>query len=137
MEAGKELTPYKILIRENHLDYLGHVNHAAYLQIYEEARWEQLVARGYSFDQMNESGIGPIILEVNVKYLKEILLRETITIHTQLHAIKAGKIAELHQKMVKDDGTIASYATIVMCLLDLKKRKMVPINHQWKILFNI
>jgi acyl-CoA thioester hydrolase len=62
---------YEVLIKEQHLDSYGHVNNATYLALYEEARWEAITQRGYGYKTVHETGLGPIVLEVNVKFLKE------------------------------------------------------------------
>ncbi len=71
---------YQLLIREQHLDSYGHVNNATYVSLFEEARWEMSTQRGYGYNKIQESGKGPIILEINLKFLKEVTLRETVTI---------------------------------------------------------
>lgn len=69
---------YPLIIRENHLDSFGHVNNAAYLQIMEEARWEIITAEGFGLKEIQKHGVGPVMLEVNLKFRKELLLRQKI-----------------------------------------------------------
>ncbi|MGZ3743553.1 MAG: acyl-CoA thioesterase [Pseudobdellovibrionaceae bacterium] len=122
---------YKLLIRESHLDTYGHVNNAVYLTIYEEARWEAITARGYGFKKVHESGQGPVILEVNLKFMKELCLREEITITTEL-VDYPGKVGHLKQRMIKPDGSIASEALFTFGLFDIKARKMIDATPEWK-----
>jgi YbgC/YbaW family acyl-CoA thioester hydrolase len=123
---------YKLLIREHHLDTYGHVNNATYLSMLEEARWEVVTQRGYGFKKVHESGQGPVILEVNLKFLKELRLREEITITVELVEYNS-KIGKLKQQMIKADGTVASEAIFVFGLFDLKARKMIEPTAEWKI----
>lgn len=123
---------YKVLIRESHLDTYGHVNNARYLDMYEEARWQLVTDRGYGFKKVHDSGQGPVILEVNLKFMKELRLREEITITTEL-VDYPGKIGRLKQQMIKPDGTVASEAIFVFGLFDLKARKMIEPTAEWKI----
>jgi len=122
---------YKILIREGHLDTYGHVNNARYLDMYEEARWQLVTERGYGFKRVHDSGQGPVILEVNLKFMKELRLREEITITTEL-VDYPGKIGRLKQQMIKPDGSVASEAVFVFGLFDLKARKMIEPTLDWK-----
>lgn len=122
---------YKLLIRESHLDTYGHVNNARYLDMYEEARWQLVTDRGYGFKKVHESGQGPVILEVNLKFMKELRLREEITITTELIDYP-GKVGRLKQQMIKPDGTVASEAVFVFGLFDLKARKMIEPTPEWK-----
>lgn len=123
---------YKLLIRESHLDSYGHVNNATYLTMYEEARWEVVTQRGYGFEKVHNSKQGPVILEVNLKFFKELRLREEITITTDLIEYP-GKIGRLRQQMLKPDGSVASEAVFVFGLFDLKARKMIDPTPEWKI----
>ncbi|WP_413560088.1 acyl-CoA thioesterase [Bdellovibrio sp. HCB209] len=122
---------YKLLIRESHIDSYGHVNNATYLSLYEEARWEAITPRGFGFHDVHRLQQGPVILEVNIKFMKEIKLRETITITSSI-ADYEGKIGHMKQQMIKEDGTVASEAIFTFGLFDLKARKMILPTPEWK-----
>lgn len=123
---------YKVLIRESHLDSYGHVNNATYLTLFEEARWEIVTQRGYGYKKVHETGQGPVILEVNLKFLKELTLRETITITLELESYE-GKIAKINQKMIKSNGDVASELKLVVGFFDLKARKLILPTPEWKV----
>jgi len=123
---------YKLLIRESHLDTYGHVNNARYLDLYEEARWQLVTERGYGFKKVHDSGQGPVILEINLKFMKELRLREEITITTELMDYP-GKVGHLKQQMIKPDGSVASEAVFTFGLFDLKARKMIEPTPEWKV----
>lgn len=122
---------YQLLIREHHLDTFGHVNNATYLEIYEEARWELITGRGYDLKYIHKSGLGPVILEVQLKFIKELRLREEITVTTELVHYN-GKIGQLKQQMLKKDGTVASEAFFTIALFDTRERKIVLPTPEWK-----
>ena len=61
---------YPLLILERHLDTYGHVNNSTYLEIFEEARWDFIEKGGYGHRRIMELGQGPIVLEVNLKFMK-------------------------------------------------------------------
>lgn len=125
------LESYKILIRENHMDTYGHVNNATYLELYEEARWQILTERGYGFKTVHQLKVGPVILEVNLKFKKEIHLREVITIQTEVLNYQ-GKIAQMGQKMIKENGDIASEAVFTFGLFDMRERRLIEPTPEWK-----
>ncbi|QLY26131.1 thioesterase family protein [Bdellovibrio sp. KM01] len=126
-----EFGNYKILIRETHIDSYGHVNNATYLSLYEEARWEAITPRGFGFSDIHRLQQGPVILEVSIKFLKEIKLRESITIVSSIMDYE-GKIGHMKQQMIKHDGTVASEAVFTFGLFDLKARKMILPTPEWK-----
>ncbi|MFZ3230502.1 MAG: acyl-CoA thioesterase [Pseudobdellovibrio sp.] len=122
---------YKVLIREHHLDSYGHVNNANYLALFEEARWEIITDRGYGYKKVQETAKGPVILEINLKFIKEVKLREMITITLELISYE-GKICYLLQKMIKENGDIASELKMTMAFFDLAERKIILPNSEWK-----
>ncbi|MGZ3773251.1 MAG: acyl-CoA thioesterase [Pseudobdellovibrionaceae bacterium] len=122
---------YKISIKESNVDSYGHLNNASYLMLFEEARWEAITPRGFGFDEIHRIKQGPVILEVNLKFMKEIRLREEITIVTKVIGYK-GKIGQMVQQMVKTDGTVASEALFTFGLFDMNLRKLVEPTPEWK-----
>lgn len=121
---------YEVLIKEHHLDSYGHVNNATYLSLYEEARWEAVTLNGYGYKTIQETGLGPIILEVNLRFIKEIKLREKITITLETLSYE-GKICKLRQQMIKESKELASEAHFTISFFDLKNRKLVLPNARW------
>lgn len=61
-----------MLISEAHLDSFGHLNNARYLELFEQARWDLITERGFGIDTIRQTGTGPVILEVSVRFLREL-----------------------------------------------------------------
>ncbi len=125
-----EVFIYEMTIKEHHLDSYGHVNNATYVQILEEARWESITLNGYGYEKVQSTGIGPVILEVSVKFRKELKLREKIQVTVQTGPMK-GKIGTIHQSILKSDGTVALEGYVVYGMFDLKTRKLVEASPEW------
>ena len=121
---------YEILIREFHLDTFGHVNNATYLNLYEEARWELVTQNGYGLGEVQKVGKGPVILETTVKFMAELHLREKIRITVEPLSVEK-KIMKLKQRMLREDGTVASEAHFTFGLFDLKTRRLVEPTPEW------
>jgi YbgC/YbaW family acyl-CoA thioester hydrolase len=107
------------------------VVNATYLKIYEEARWELITKNNYGLRQVQEIKQGPVIMEVNLKFIKELKLRETITVKTEM-VDYPGKIGHLKQQMIKANGEIASEAIFTFGLFDLIARKLIEPTDAWK-----
>jgi acyl-CoA thioester hydrolase len=120
--------PYTIL--ERHLDTFGHVNNATYLQILEEASWEFITARGFGMKKIKETGLGPTILECNIKFMKELCLRQNIVIETQTQSYDR-KIGLLKQVMKNEDGEVCAEAIFTIGLFDTRERKLVLPTPEW------
>jgi YbgC/YbaW family acyl-CoA thioester hydrolase len=120
---------YPIIIKEVYLDTFGHMNHATYLTLFEEARWDFATKNGYGMEKIQETGLGPTILELKLRFLKELRLRQEVIIETSMLSYRK-KIGILGQRMVRD-GEICCEAEFVWSLFDLKKRKLVMPTADW------
>lgn len=124
------LFEYPLLLREQYLDSFGHVNNAAYLQIFEEARWELLSNAGYTMEHALASGLGFAILEANVRFARELRLRQAIIVRSQVQSY-AGKVCKLRQWMVDPEGTIYCDALMTAGAFDLKTRRLARPTPEW------
>jgi thioesterase III len=130
MTASPIVHQYEYIVQETDLDTFGHVNHANYLRIFEQARWEWISTRGYGLDVVREKQIGPTILEVNVQYKRELKQREKIRIETVCSEHK-GKISQLMQKMFNERGEICCVINLTVGLFDMQKRKLISATPEW------
>ena len=121
---------YPILIRESHLDTFGHVNNAAYLIIFEEARWELMNVAGLSIKVIQQTGIAPTILEFHVAYKRELHARMRIKVRTQLESFDR-KVGVLKQWMEDEAGQLYCAAEMKFGIFDLKTRRLMTPPPQW------
>jgi len=123
---------YEKIILEQHLDTFGHVNNAVYLSIYEEARWDFITKNGLGLKQIMESKIGPVLLDLNLTFKSELNNREKIKIISQARPEMRNKyVMVLDQKILKENGKVASTITLSVGLMDLEQRKLISPTKQW------
>lgn len=120
---------YPLVIKETYLDTFGHVNNATYLTLLEEARWELITLRGYGLKKIQETGLGPTILELKLNFLKELRLRDKIMIESQMISYEK-KIGKLSQKITRD-GEVCCNAEFVIGLFSLRERRLVMPTSEW------
>lgn len=120
---------YSVMIKENYLDAFSHMNNAQYFMLFEAARWDFITNNGYGIKKIKETGLGPTILEIHLRFLKEIRLREKIMIESQLLYYK-NKIGKLSQKMIRDNE-VCCEAEFTIGLFSLKERKLVLPTPEW------
>ncbi|MBF6416010.1 acyl-CoA thioesterase [Nocardia cyriacigeorgica] len=113
-----------VIVRGYELDTQGHLNQAVYLQYAEHARWELLRAAGVGQDKLIASGVGPVVLEQNIKYLRELRGGDEVEVTCEFDW-QEGKIYGLRQQIRKLDGTVAAEFRVTGGLLDLSARKLV------------
>ncbi|QIS13329.1 acyl-CoA thioesterase [Nocardia arthritidis] len=114
-----------VTVRGYELDTQGHLNQAVYLQYAEHARWEWLRAAGLPQDKLLATGVGPIVLENNIKYRHELRGGDEVTITCEFVWAR-NKTFGMRHEVRKLDGTIAAEITVTGGLLDLTARKLVP-----------
>jgi len=121
---------YSFVVTEDLLDGYHHVNNARYLDLYERARWDILEKSGLGRDTVHESKIGPVIIEVTVRFSRELLPGEKIKIITTSRR-KNELIFYFDQQMINEEGKVASKAVFTTSLFDLEKRKMIKADEVW------
>lgn len=120
---------YPLLIKEVDLDAYQHVNNATYLKMFEEARWDFMHSNGYGFKKIHDTGWGPVVLETNIRYLKELRLRDEIIIVTKFLYFE-NKVGKLLQEMMRGD-VICCSAEFTIGFFDLKARKLILPTEDW------
>ena len=121
---------YELLIQEQHLDTFGHVNNAAYLQILEQARWELVTRNGYGLDEVHRRKIGPVVLEIRLRFRRELRNRQRVTIRSWVESY-SGKAGMLRQQILDDAGNLCCEAEFTVGLFDLTTRKLIPPTPEW------
>jgi acyl-CoA thioester hydrolase len=119
-----------IQISEAHLDSFGHLNHARYFELFEQARWDIITERGFGMDVIRRTRTGPVILEVSAKFLRELAPRETVVIRSELTSY-VRKVGQFRQQMIKAGGDVACEATFTFGLFDLEQRRLIEPTPEW------
>ena len=119
-----------IVISESHIDSFGHLNHARYFELFEQARWDIITERGFGMETIKRTKTAPVILEVNVRFMRELAPREAVVIRSELISYER-KIGKFRQQIVKADGGVACDGVFSFGLFDLERRKLVDPSPEW------
>ncbi len=130
MKKNPTVFEYPLMIREFHIDTLQHVNNATYLAIFEEARWDLITKGGWGLKEVHEFQKSPIILEVTIRFKREVHCREKAIIKTHCSQYE-GKVGKLEQVLYKENGEEACSATITFGFFDMKTRKLILPTPEW------
>lgn len=122
---------YDILIKEQNLDTFGHVNNAAYLVLFEEARWDILEKSGFGLNEIAKRKMGPTILDIHIQFKREVKNRDRIKIRSSVLSHK-GKITVIRQIMINEKGEEACIADLTFGLFDVAARKLIEPTPEWK-----
>jgi len=74
----------ELKVRSYELDAYGHVNHAVFLNYYEQARVEYLEQRNISFESLWREGFVFVIVRAEVDYIKPLRNGERIVISGEI-----------------------------------------------------
>jgi len=112
-------------VRSTQVDQLGHLNNAAFLEIFEWARWEWAEDGGAGFRRlMADRGIGPVVVRAEVDFRREVRFHEHVRILTRLEACDSRK-GIIAQQMLRADGQVAAEASFTFVIIHLAERRVV------------
>ncbi|MGE9693029.1 acyl-CoA thioesterase [Streptomyces sp. NRRL F-5630] len=114
-----------VRVRGYETDVQGHLNQSVYLQYAEHAPWELFLAAGITQGGLAEAGIGPVVLETTIRYLRELRAGDEVTVGCAL-LWGGGKTFRVEQTITRVDGVVAAEVTGVGGILDLRERRLVP-----------
>ena len=122
---------YEVLIIERHLDTFGHVNNATYLDLFEAARWDWITGNGFGLDRIRELQQGPTVLEIVLRFKREIKNRQRITIRTWMESYES-KVGTVQQEMRDEAGELCCEGRFLCGLFDLQARRLLLPTPEWR-----
>jgi acyl-CoA thioester hydrolase len=120
-----DLFQVRIAVRGYELDLQGHVNQAVYVQYGEHVRWQCFHAAGLTPEVLVGAGVGPVVLETTIRYLKELRAGDEVDV-TCRFLWGTGKTFRVEQDYTRIDGTSIARLTSVAGVLDRELRRLVP-----------
>lgn len=129
-ECPHEIFHYDIQVSEVDLDVFGHVNNANYLRFLERARWNFINKNNYGLNKIQQEKKGPVLLEVNLQFRRELKAGEKILILSQCQSVD-NKFMNLKQVIIKEDGKLSAEAKFLIGFFDLETRKLIQPNQEW------
>ncbi|MBM4392114.1 MAG: thioesterase family protein [Deltaproteobacteria bacterium] len=115
---------YQHTVTSAEIDGFNHVNNAAYLSIFERARWAILDDLGTQWADIAATGVGPLVLAAEVSFIREVLLGETVTVETSFEPTSPRRFNVLH-RMLGPDGGLRALGTIRGAFFNVVQRKIV------------
>jgi thioesterase-3 len=122
---------YEVLIIERHLDTFGHVNNATYLDLFEAARWDWITGNGYGLERIRELQQGPTVLEIVLRFKREIKNRQRIVIRTWMESYET-KVGTVVQEMRDEANELCCEGRFLCGLFDLKARRLMAPTPEWR-----
>jgi len=113
-------------IRSSDIDANGHVNYAVYIDAAGDQRYRFFSDHAFPPQKFVDLGIGPVYTDIHARFLREVLLGETITITCNLSGLSPlGVRWKVHHDFIKATGKKAVSLDIEGVILDLAARKTI------------
>jgi len=97
------VAPFLTRVRSYELDALGHVNHAVYLNWFEQARYDALEASGLSPAELLHRQWGIHVVRIEVDYRVECRLGDEVEIRTGIDEVRNSSMT-LKQSLLRRRG---------------------------------
>ena len=111
----------EITIRNYHVDYFGHVNHARFLELLEEARWCYLEENGL-IEPIHQFKAFHVVAGVVIDYRYQALMGDILRIETVIDSRSSRSFRVNQKAFIQASGRLAVEATITNVFVDDKGR---------------
>ncbi len=113
-------------VRWADLDPNRHLRHTAYNDYATHVRFSYLAEQGFGPDQFRETGLGPVILREETRFLAEVGAQEKITVDFLVTAASPSCDSfSLFHHVRKESGKLAATVLVDGGWLDLNQRKLI------------
>ena len=105
----------ELRVRYYETDGQGFVHHANFLQYFELARVEQLLAMGHCYADLEREGILLVVKSLTVRYRQPSRFGDTLRIQIQTTRARGARI-DHHYKVLRGNELIAEGETTIACI---------------------
>jgi 3-oxoadipate enol-lactonase len=121
VEPVSQFPPIETTIYSYECDPFGHLNQAAYLQVFERARWE-ILTRGPGADLFDRNRVWPAVRRATVDYLLPAFPGDVLKVDAEVEKV-GGTSLEMRQRAVRvKDGKLLAELHIVFVMIDAEGR---------------
>ena len=113
----------KIRVRYCETDQMGLVHHGSYINYFEEARIAWISNLGFSYSEMEKSGIILPVSKLNVSYLRPTYFDDVLVVSVELTEIPTSRL--IFNYTIKNKDEIVVTGTTVLAFLNKISKKPV------------
>jgi acyl-CoA thioester hydrolase len=119
----------QLAARQYEVDFNGHLNNAAYYDWADHVRLEFLRRAGVVPESFMEKKVGPVILEAQARYLRELRIGEHVTVTCE-PTYGSGRTFTFLHRFMRGNGVLATELVKIMGMLDHSTRRLVVDPHR-------
>lgn len=109
----------KITVRSYHIDHFGHVNHARFVELLEEARWRYL-EDNQLLDSIHSVGTFHVVAKVTIEYKQPAHIGDILRFETQIDQRSAHSFQVDQKVYLKKSEKMIIQAKITNVFIDQK-----------------
>jgi thioesterase-3 len=115
-----------LIVRENEIDALGHVNNARFLEYLERGRmaWYNKVDPG--LNKLANQSLGTVVVNIDINYRRECFSGVPLSVVTKAHS-RGRTSYVLHQEIYDNEHRCVSDALVTSVVMDMTTRLTVPL----------
>jgi len=113
----------QVRVRYAETDQMNIVYYGNYAQYFEVGRVESIRQLGYTYKDMEASGVIMPVVELNVRYLRPATYDDLLTIKTQIRELPTGHRIDFHQEVFNEQGKMLTSGKVVLYFLELTSRR--------------
>ena len=117
----------QIRVRYGETDQMGYLYYGNYAQYYEVGRAEAIRTLGYTYRQMEETGIMMPVVALNAQYFRPALYDDLITVKTILKEIPEGSKIDFHSELYNEQEQLLNKGVTTLVFYDMKEKKKVSL----------
>ena len=117
----------KIRVRYAETDQMGVVYYGNYAQYFEVARADSIRDLGYTYRDMEASGVIMPVVELHCKFLRPASYDELITVKSTVKELPTDHRIEFHQEVFNEKGKLLTTGKVVLYFVtakDMQKTNM-------------
>ncbi len=131
----KQKLTCELKVRSYELDGYGHVNHAVFLNYFEQARVEYLEQRGLSFSSLWKEGFFFVIARAEIDFLKPLDMSERIEIQGEIIDVGSTSVT-LQQKIFRlPEKELVCRGKFIAVFLDRHTKEPVAVAESFRKAF--
>lgn len=112
----------KIRVRYGETDQMGFLYYGYYALYYEVGRAEAIRELGYTYKEMEETGIMMPVVELNAKYYRPALYDNLITVKTLIKELPVSSKIDFHSELYNEQGELLNKGTTTLVFYDSAKK---------------
>ena len=113
----------KIKVRYCETDQMGLVHHGSYINYFEEARIAWISNLGFSYSEMEKSGIILPVSKLNVSYLRPASFDDDLLVSVELAELPTSRL--IFNYTIKNEEEVIVTGTTVLAFLNKETKKPV------------